>query len=249
MIWTTGDTHGNWNGRLCRTVFPEQKEMTKEDYVVILGDFGIWDGSRNEECQLDLLEGRSFTTLFVDGNHENYDILDSLPVQEWHGGKVHFLRPSVIHLMRGQVYDIGGKSCFTFGGAASHDISDGILDPKDPHFREKKKALISSGRTMFRVKGVTWWEREMPSEEEYREGLRNLELAGWKTDFVFTHDIPSSAKSSLLLAGSDDRLGNYLQGIQERLDYSRWFSGHMHVNAFIGWSRELILYEQIIRIS
>lgn len=35
-----------------------------------------------------------------------YDILDSYPVEEWHGGKVHFIKPSVIHLMRGQVFDI-----------------------------------------------------------------------------------------------------------------------------------------------
>ena len=31
--------------------------------------------------------------------------------------------------MRGQVFEIEGKTFFTMGGAASHDIQDGILDP------------------------------------------------------------------------------------------------------------------------
>ena len=28
-----------------------------------------------------------------------------MEVELWHGGKVHKVRPSVIHLMRGQVFD------------------------------------------------------------------------------------------------------------------------------------------------
>ena len=41
MIFITGDTHGDWINRLRTKVFPEQKEMTKDDYVIICGDFGI----------------------------------------------------------------------------------------------------------------------------------------------------------------------------------------------------------------
>ena len=78
---------------------------------------------------MDWLEGKPFTTLFVDGNHENFDRLYAYPVEEWHGGKVHKIRPSVIHMMRGQVFAIDGKSVFTFGGASSHDIDGGILEP------------------------------------------------------------------------------------------------------------------------
>ena len=71
MIYATGDTHGGWMHRLNMASFPEQKDMKKDDYVIILGDFGLWDDSRRERQALDWLEGRSFTTLFVDGNHEN----------------------------------------------------------------------------------------------------------------------------------------------------------------------------------
>ena len=44
------------------------------------------------------------------------------------------IRPSVLHLMRGQLYDICGKRIFTMGGASSHDIRDGILEPDDPDY-------------------------------------------------------------------------------------------------------------------
>ena len=83
MIYITGDCHQNFerfNGR----IFPEQKEMTKDDYVMICGDFGgVWN--RNEESKqetmlMDWLECKSFTTLFVDGNHENFDRLLAYPV-------------------------------------------------------------------------------------------------------------------------------------------------------------------------
>ncbi len=104
MIYITGDCHGNFE-RFNRSIFPEQDEMTKKDYVIICGDFGaVWNKdteSMQETMILDWLDCKSFTTLFVDGNHENFDRLYSYPVERWHDGKVHKIRDSVIHLMRG----------------------------------------------------------------------------------------------------------------------------------------------------
>jgi len=138
MIFITGDTHGDFT-RFNTHIFPEQKEMTKDDYVIVCGDFGIWDASKRERYWLDWLNDKPFTTLFVTGNHSNYDLLNQYPVSEWNGGSVQYIRDTVIHLMRGQVFDIGGKRCLTMGGASSHDISDGILEPDDPDFRRKKR--------------------------------------------------------------------------------------------------------------
>lgn len=136
-IFMTGDTHGDF-GRFSTGAFPEQKDLSKDDYVIICGDFGgIWDGSEAEQQVLDWLENRPFTTLFVDGNHENFDLLHTCPVQEWHGERVQVIRPSVLHLTRGQVYEISGKRIFTMGGASSHDIRDGTLELDDPAFEER----------------------------------------------------------------------------------------------------------------
>ena len=91
MIYITGECHGNFE-RFNASIFPEQKEMTKDDYVIICGDFGgVW--SKNEESNtetmlLDWLDCKSFTTLFVDGNHENHSLLAELPKEEKFGGVV-----------------------------------------------------------------------------------------------------------------------------------------------------------------
>ena len=48
MIFLTGDTHGNIDiGKLNSRKFPSQKTLSKLDFVIIVGDFGlIWDENR-----------------------------------------------------------------------------------------------------------------------------------------------------------------------------------------------------------
>lgn len=245
MIYITGDTHADFITRLKTASFPEQKEMTRNDYVIILGDFGgIWDGGKAEEHNLDWLKDKPFTTLFIDGNHENYDLLNTYPVSEWHGGKVHFIRPHVIHLMRGQVFHIENKTFWTFGGASSHDISDGILEPGDPRIKEWEYDLIKR----FRINHETWWKEELPSEEEMCEGRNSMENINNEVDFILTHCGPSSIVA--LYSYGDykpDVLTNYLEEIRQNVNYKKWFMGHYHEDVAIT-DKDIILYEQIIRI-
>lgn len=244
MIYVTGDTHADWMSRLSTSAFPEQREMTKDDSVIILGDFGIWDGSKGEGKRLDWLENKPFTTLFVDGNHENYDILDGYPVEEWNGAKVHKIRPSILHILRGQVFSVNGCTFFAFGGARSHDIADGILEKGDPKISRWNK----QGK-MFRVNHVSWWEREMPSQEEMEEGRMNLEKTGNKVDFIISHCAPSSTVA-LFSQGlfAPDPLTQYLEEIRQKTDYKRWLFGHYHENMAVN-DKDIMLYEQIVRIA
>ena len=251
MIFITGDCHQNF-GRFNASIFPEQNEMTKEDYVIICGDFGgVWskDKESNEETMLmDWLDCKSYTTLFVDGNHENFDRLYKYPVEEWHGGKVHKIRPFVIHLMRGQIYNIDGISFFTFGGATSHDIDGGILEPDDPDFKKKRKEL-NKGILPYRINHISWWAQELPSEEEMEEGRRNLAAHNNAVDFIVTHCCSSSTQA--LLSGGlykPDMLTKYLEEIKQRTKYKKWFFGHYHDNRNMN-AEEILMYEQIIRIA
>lgn len=197
MIYVTGDCHSDFV-RFNKENFPEQEEMIKDDYVIVCGDFGgVWNvngESKREKWWLDWLENKSYTTLFVDGNHENFDRLNSYPIEEWNGGKVHKIRPSVLHLMRGQVFQLAGKKIFTFGGAASHDISGGILEPDDPDFKVKKKELDQDWKS-YRINHVSWWVQELPSEEEMQKGIYNLSLHGNKVDFIVSHCCSSSTQA------------------------------------------------------
>ena len=250
MIYITGDCHQDFK-RFSTRVFPEQREMSKDDFVIICGDFGgVWNSgreSKEEKHVLDWLESKSFTTLFVDGNHENFDRLYAYPVEEWHGGKVHKIRPSVIHLMRGQVFEIDGKRFFTFGGGRSHDISGGLLEPDDPDFRYKKKHL-DRGTLPYRIHHVSWWPEEFPSEEEMEEGRHNLSTHDNVVDFIVTHCCASSTQT--LLGGSlytPDGLTAYLEEIRQNVKFKRWFFGHYHDNRNVS-AEEILLYEQMIRI-
>lgn len=52
MIFVTGDTHTDWMSRLNSDAFPEGRTMTKDDYVIVCGDFGIWHDTNEEHYRL-----------------------------------------------------------------------------------------------------------------------------------------------------------------------------------------------------
>jgi len=219
--------------------------MTASSSQVIMGAYGTIPPERH--TGLDWLAKKPFTTLFVDGNHENFDRLNKLPVRQWHGGNVHYIRPHVLHLMRGQVFEINGMTFFIMGGAASHDIQDGILDPAAPDF-EQEYWFKRRTRQRFRVKGVSWWPEELPSDEEYEETVRNLERANWKVDCILTHCAPTSIQAKLDRNYTPDRLMNFLQTIMERCQFDCWFLGHYHQNKIID-NRFIIQWEQMVGLK
>lgn len=249
MIYITGDIHAD-PSRFATDCFPEQKEMTKDDYVIICGDFGlVWNyegQTKNEKWWLDWLENKPFTTLFVDGNHENFERLYKYPVKEWNGGKVHEIRPSVLHLMRGEIFNLQGKTFFAFGGASSHDIQDGVLDPVEDAKLIRK--WMYDYTKMFRIKNVSWWEEEMPTKEEMDYGEENLRKHKNKVDFIITHS-PSASSTCMLgyKSHEQDNLTMYLEDIKCNNKYTKMFSGHMHVDKQMT-AKDILLYKQIVRI-
>ncbi len=94
--------------------------------------------------------------LFLDGSHENYDLLKQYPTEERFGGKVQALGGNVYHVCRGSVLELEGKKYLCFGGAESQDVED-------------------------REPGVNWWPQEMPSEEEYARCEAALEAYDWQS--------------------------------------------------------------------
>lgn len=226
MIYITGDTHGNIDIRKLNTQeFPRQKEMTKQDYVIIAGDFGcIWSGGKDDKYWLDWLESKNFTTLWIDGNHENFTLLNEYPITEWNGGKIHQIRPSVIHLMRGQIFQIGGKSFFTFGGAYSID-------------------------KQYRRENISWWKEEIPSKSEFDEAIRNLEKCNMSVDYVITHTAPVDVIKRLLVDEEKlfDPTAQMLQFIAENLNFKHWYFGHFHINK--STEKFTALYNRIEKIS
>ncbi len=250
-IFVTGDIHGSPK-RLNTDCFPQQRDFKsqEENFVIVLGDFGLaWDyhgESAKEQYWLDWLENKNFTTLFIDGNHECYDRLDAFPVEEWNGGKVSYIRPHVLHLKRGQVFELESKKIFTFGGASSHDIKDGILEPDDPRIQKWSRDCFK----MFRINHRSWWERELPSKEEMDEGIANLAKHNNSVDYILTH-CPYTSLLAQIGSGlyQSDYLTDYLQNIHQSVEYKRWCFGHMHIDRPYYHERAICMFENIDCIS
>ena len=247
MIYITGDTHSNFL-RFTEEKFPIQTEMTKDDYIIICGDFGgVWtfeEESKREREALDWLNNKNFTTLFVDGNHENYTRLYNYPIEEWKGGKVHKIRDSVLHLMRGEIFDIDNKKIFAFGGAKSHDIQDGILnlDEEEKIYEYRKRGAY------FRIRDFSWWDLELPTKEEMKNGINNLEKVNYKVDYIISHCCPTSVQALINPTYKRDILTDYLQQISEKCTFKRWYFGHYHDYKQIN-SQFTLLYEDIVPLE
>lgn len=248
MIYITGDYHSDFT-RFSMDNFPIQTEMTKDDYVIICGDFGgVWtfeNESEQEKYGLDWLNKKNFTTLFVDGNHENFTRLYNYPEKKWHGGKVHKIRDSVLHLMRGEIFEIDNKKIFAFGGASSHDIQDGILNLNE----EEKIYNIRKRGAYFRIRNFSWWDLELPTNEEMENGIKNLEKVNYKVDYIISHCCPTSIQT--LIGGPGfkrDILTEYLQQISEKCKFKKWYFGHYHDYRQVN-SQYTLLYENIVPLE
>lgn len=203
MIRIVGDTHGD-----TRRMASLDAQLQDGDYLLVCGDFGfVFLDDVHEKRFLDDLEYRPYTILFVDGNHENFDALERFPEEMWHGGRVHRLRKNILHLQRGQVFEIEGKTFYTFGGGYSID-----------------KAM--------RTEGYSWWPQEMPTDAQYKEGNENLAAHGNCVDYIITHTAPLGVLEQIGLCHGYEEfpLNNYLQYVAESVRFSAWFMGHFHMD-------------------
>lgn len=252
MIYITGDCHADWR-KFSTESFPEQKDMTRDDFVIVCGDFGLWHDNSTEQWWFKWFEEKNFTLLFVDGNHENFDRLygDEFEVVDFHGGKAHKIRENIYHLMRGYIFELEGKKFFAFGGASSHDINDGILNLED--YNNEKELIKTYNRLtragkLIRINHLSWWQEEMPSNDEMELGKQNLADNGNKVDYIISHCCPQTV-SALLSRGyyKADKLTDYFNEIKENTSFNKWFFGHYHDDTQI-LENFILLYHQIIRI-
>jgi len=225
-IYITSDIHGSHDiQKLNTTIFPEQKNLTKKDYVIILGDFGLtWDESEDRKYWLKWLNDKNFTTLFLDGNHENFDLLYKYPVVEFLGGKTHQLRDSIYHLMRGEIFTINGLKFFAFGGGISIDKA-------------------------YRVEGKSWWRQEVPNYAEIENGFINLEKVNNIVDVVLTHAAPSDISLQIIEAhhAEVDEVTKILDAFKCKIFCKKWFFGHHHIDRVID-DKFQVLYNDFVVI-
>ena len=227
MILIIGDTHGARDN--FDNVALSYPNLTKDDYVIVTGDFGfVWGVNeyhiKDDDKWLDFLEEKPWTTLFVDGNHENHMRLREYPIKEWNGGKVHEIRKSVLHLMRGEVFKIEGKTFFCFGGARSTD-------------------------QLYRIPYRSWWPQEIPSQEEYDNAISNLELINYHPNYIITHAMPDIYVRELQGSHYEkDKVAFMLNDFLLQCIYDKWYCGHYHLDVKMRDNFQ-ICYKQIYEVK
>lgn len=227
-IGITGDMHGD---AYYTQVYQARK--IGFDTLIVCGDFGhVWNPNLNpkQDKQLDYMNDIGIKVLFVAGNHECYPELAKYPVTKMFGAKVQVIRDNIIHLMRGQVYNIDGNKIFTFGGAKSQD-------------------------RQYRTLNKDWWNEEVPTRAEMSLGLRNLIQSSdnpndIEVDYIITHDIfPCAANELLGYEGEFIGFNYWLNGIRQITDYKTWYFGHYHKNQYIDEYKCQCLYKEVIELG
>ena len=208
-IFVTGDIHGD----IRRILNIPDEGLTKNDIVIVLGDFGvIWNNINITNMALELLGNKKFTTAFLDGNHENFNMINDMQeIIEWNGGRAGILPFGIIHLLRGEIYNINNKIIGICGGANSIDKA-------------------------WRVEGESWWKEEEISDSDIANFEANLLKYNNKIDIMLTHDIPVSILPTVKIysgINNDNMVSNsqlQLEKIDQMVDIKKWYFGHWHID-------------------
>ncbi len=224
MIYITGDTHGEF-GRI--EAFCRRFGTCREDVMVILGDAGInFSGGIRDMRKKEFLEALPITVFAIHGNHERRpQTVEGYQEKVWRGGVVYQEEeyPSLLFAKDGEVFDLDGKQAIVIGGAYS---------------------INKMVRLMY---GYGWWSDEQPSDKVKRYVESRLDGLGWKVDVVLSHTVPLKYEPvEVFMAGVDQSkvdksTEEWLDGIEDRLDYGKWYCGHYHTEKKVG--RVEIMFE------
>lgn len=212
-VYITGDTHRNFKRihNFCRL-----KKTSTRDTLIILGDAGInFYLDESDVLLKEELSNYPITFFCIHGNHEERPFLiPSYKEMIWHGGVVYYEEayPNLLFAKDGEIYDFLGKKCIVMGGAYSID----------KEYRLEHNA--------------PWFSSEQPSAEIKAYIEKQLNSIQWTVDYVFSHTIAKcheptwTFKAQLDETKLDKSTELWLNDIEAKLSYTRWFAGHYHVD-------------------
>ena len=221
MVYITGDLHGD----LDRLKAPAMKKLRRKDTLIILGDFGfIWQGGEEEEKRLKWINKRKYKVLFLEGTHDNFELLSKYPEVEHAGGRAKKINSNMYQLMRGETYELEGKKIFCFGG--------GISDDAD-----------------MRIDSGTWWPEEQPTEVQKERAWQTLAQNNNTVDYICTHMGPARFVRFLDFSVTEsNEVELFLDEIAEKTEYKRWLFAAYHKDKGLG-SKAVAVYKSVIELE
>ena len=230
MIYVTGDKHRNFNEikKFCK-----ENNTTKDDVIIILGDVGInfYVGIKDWSVKHSLSK-LPITLFCIHGNHEQrpFAIATYREVEKF-GAKAYMEEEfdNIIFAKDGEIYNFAGLKCMAIGGAYSTD---------------KYYRLTNNWK---------WFSNEQPNDRIKKYVEDQLESINWNIDLVFSHTCPFKYRpierlSSIIdLDKMDTSTEEWLQKIEDRLKYKKWYCGHFHIEKSIDKIR--FAYDDIIELN
>lgn len=205
MIYITGDTHRHFD-RL------NYIENDSENMLIILGDAGINYFLNDSDKELkEYLQRYKFKIFCIQGNHEERpENIPTYKEKEMFDGKVFIEEeyPNLIFAKNGELYNIDNQKVLVIGGAYSVD---------------------KNYRIMY---GYNWFKDEQLTEEE-KERILN-KYSGKHVDIILTHTCPKKYEpTEVFIEGLDQSLidksmEEFLDKVEENIDYDKWYCGHYH---------------------
>lgn len=200
MIYVTGDIHGD----ITRFKNRKIKRLKKSDTLIVCGDFGfVYDDSEQEKKALKWLSKRRYNIVFVDGAHDNTELLQNYELCDFAGAPARRINDRVYLLLRGEVYNIEDKKIFAFGSGLSESYNI-ITD------------IVSSNAG------------SLPTSKETENGIKNLEKVANEVDYIVTYDAPISAKTYIGETTNNNGLNSYLEEIYKLANFKCWYFGRYH---------------------
>ena len=203
MVYVTGDIHGDFSMLSRKT-----RRLRRGDTLIVCGDFGfVFDGCVKEKKRLKKIGKRKYNILFVDGVHDNLDLIGDYPTEEWNGGMTHVISGNLRYLCRGHIFTIEDMKIFAFGGGEASVLEQGAID---------------------------WWDGLLPSVEQVDEARARLKQVNDEVDYIVTHR--PSRKINLLLTGGEtdiNLLDTFFDEVRQTCSHKGWFFGSMHIDKFI----------------
>lgn len=211
MVYFTGDIHGYYGDikRMLKKIHP-----TKDDVIVLLGDVGanFYCDERDNRLKKYLNDAGPIF-LCIHGNHEMRPTsVDGYVTKQWNGGTVWVQPqyPNVLFAKDGEIFGINGLRYLVIGGAYSVDKYYRLL------------------------RGAGWWPDEQPSEEI--KAYVERQISEHEFDIILSHTCPLKYEPiEMFLPGIDQSTVDasteeWLDKIEESVDYCAWFCGHWHTD-------------------
>ena len=141
------------------------------------------------------------------------------PQIELYQGKAYQLEQNIFCLKRGEIYTIEEKTVFALGGGLAPYEDD---PPECPP--------------------------SMPSDDELKYAVDNIQEHKRRVDLIITHEAPASVKRMIDRSAAVNDLNIFLDTVMKNTRYGKWYFGALHRDRAVS-DRLVCVFEEVHKVE